>query len=352
MFDKYYHILGIPSDASLNEIKKAYRQKSKELHPDKNKSADANDQFIELTEAYDFLVNLKTNQNSQSASVTYQQWEAKIRNESRERARKYAKMRYENYIKSDHYQATSPIWILYVHISFLLSFTICILAPIISFILWRDSGLIVSLIVAVITLPVTIHGFRNYKELDFSNLGKAIRQILRSKTGATLVVIAVNFFLFLKIGGSTLINHYILVGIFLFVILSTWAFLKWIYKTKSRFRLWFYSLCMAPLLINIFLLVNYLGSTNPTTETYLFASQIQPSGYDRVNRKPRWQESTLINLENGKYSEYIFIRMFYNYDSMKNKNQITYIFEDGLLGFRVMKGHSFTKTNDNIEWQF
>ena len=50
-----YEILGVSKDASESEIKKAFRRRARELHPDVNKAADAEDQFKELNEAYDVL---------------------------------------------------------------------------------------------------------------------------------------------------------------------------------------------------------------------------------------------------------------------------------------------------------
>jgi molecular chaperone DnaJ len=51
----YYDILGVERNADAKEIKKAFRQKAKALHPDTNPSADAEDQFKELGEAYSVL---------------------------------------------------------------------------------------------------------------------------------------------------------------------------------------------------------------------------------------------------------------------------------------------------------
>jgi preprotein translocase subunit Sec63 len=46
----YYKILGIDKKASDKEIKKAFRKLALQLHPDKNKSPDAEDKFREIAE--------------------------------------------------------------------------------------------------------------------------------------------------------------------------------------------------------------------------------------------------------------------------------------------------------------
>jgi len=53
--EDFYKLLGISRKATNKEIKKAYRQKSLEFHPDKNKAEGSADKFAEINRAYEAL---------------------------------------------------------------------------------------------------------------------------------------------------------------------------------------------------------------------------------------------------------------------------------------------------------
>ena len=53
----YYATLGVPRDASDNDIKKAYRRLAMEFHPDRNNSSEAEARFKEISEAYQVLTD-------------------------------------------------------------------------------------------------------------------------------------------------------------------------------------------------------------------------------------------------------------------------------------------------------
>lgn len=51
----YYEILGVPRNATQEEIKKAYRRLARKYHPDFNKDPSAQEKFKEINEAYQVL---------------------------------------------------------------------------------------------------------------------------------------------------------------------------------------------------------------------------------------------------------------------------------------------------------
>ena len=129
----YYEILGLAPGASLEEIKHAYREKAKLYHPDLNKSPDAQERFIEINEAYEFLLHLNTHaplsgaaRRSRStrrryyrqpaADELFRRWMEEERRKARARAAEAARKRYEEFIKSPIYRTSQIVSAAYDYI--------------------------------------------------------------------------------------------------------------------------------------------------------------------------------------------------------------------------------------------
>lgn len=121
MYSNYYHILQIPETAKIQEIKSAYRRLAKKFHPDLNKSPDAQEHFIVVNEAYEFLIRLNTvsarpasrAHTRPSKEQAYKQWVKNERSKARARAAREAKKKFDQFKKSPIYKTTQMIYYYY-----------------------------------------------------------------------------------------------------------------------------------------------------------------------------------------------------------------------------------------------
>jgi hypothetical protein len=92
MYSAYCKILGVNPNSSLEDVKHAYRQKAKLLHPDINPSPDAHTEFIRTKQAFEFIQRYRTCQVLYRRRMSYY----------RERARtnpQYRSYYYHNYFR-------------------------------------------------------------------------------------------------------------------------------------------------------------------------------------------------------------------------------------------------------------
>ena len=123
-----YALLRLSPNASLDEIKQAFRLRAKQLHPDHNPSPDAHDQFIRLHEAYELLTRKRPVQSEDNPRAE--------RDDRMERSRKaaanYARMKYEEYLRETELYHQSPYaWIfkiLYYGLFFIYLFSAMVFA--------------------------------------------------------------------------------------------------------------------------------------------------------------------------------------------------------------------------------
>jgi hypothetical protein len=105
----YYKILGLPVNSTVEQIKKAYRKKAREFHPDLNHSPDAKECFIMVTEAYEFLIeNHKQNEFDEEAyNQAIEDWRKYRQYRSRKKAAAHAQTTFKGFKNSKLYKSTS-----------------------------------------------------------------------------------------------------------------------------------------------------------------------------------------------------------------------------------------------------
>jgi len=130
----YYRILGLNQGCSVDEIKKAYRKKAREYHPDINHSANAKDIFISITEAYEFLITNyeKMESSEQAYKQAMDNWRKYRQDRSRQKAKAYAQASYVRFRNTNFYKTTR---------------------------IFDGTTIIFSLIVSVLVLIITVFGY-------------------------------------------------------------------------------------------------------------------------------------------------------------------------------------------------
>jgi molecular chaperone DnaJ len=70
----HYEILGVDRDASVDEIKRAYRKLAREYHPDVNPDPNTSEKFKGITHAYEILSDPEKRQNYDLGGDPYAQF--------------------------------------------------------------------------------------------------------------------------------------------------------------------------------------------------------------------------------------------------------------------------------------
>ncbi len=85
--DDFYQILGVPRDASQEDIQRAYRKLARTYHPDVNHDPGAEDRFKEVSEAYDVLSDPHTRRRYDAFGRDFRQVPEDVDPETWRRAR-------------------------------------------------------------------------------------------------------------------------------------------------------------------------------------------------------------------------------------------------------------------------
>jgi hypothetical protein len=342
--EKYYAVLGISESATIMAVKEAYRQKAKILHPDRNKSPDAHEQFILLSEAYACIINIKS--GNTLAQVSYDDWIRQNQEEARQRAREYAQMKYDEYKKTDEYKNSKAASVVYEHVYFF-SAVILMLSPLWGYLYQRWAGFIVGFIASLVFVHYWAGIFTKKIRLNLSSFFKSSIIVVKTKEFIYSSITIANLIVLFRYTLNTQLTFlsFALILIVLYSLMFLAIRLETpIIKSYSKFALYF---CFIPGIFNLFFFSNFIFSSNPSTEVYSFVHQKYkyplPSIGRSIGSKSReLEKQAFIILPDNKYQEYPWFRVFLNFDEMQHSSEITYTFEDGLWGLRVLKRYEFT----------
>jgi|GEM_PF-3505110 len=109
---EYYSLLGIHAGADADEIKRAFREKAKQFHPDLNPAPGAQEEFIRVHTAYEMaMAHLLGKERKQpfNEPMSFAAAEVAMRRAAmKARAENYARMKYEEFMKECEAYRTSP----------------------------------------------------------------------------------------------------------------------------------------------------------------------------------------------------------------------------------------------------
>ncbi len=297
------------------------------MHPDVNKSADAHEQFVLLNEAYEYLINVDSSGSTtaQSGSTNYQwteeDWQQQQRANAKERAREYARMRYEEFLKSDQYKDQMVVDTVVIHLSVVFSLVLLTVFPIVLYSLVGVESIIGYVFVNLIMFPLHLQAYRSLTLLDQNKFLHSMGKLFLFRRFQIVVLIILNFMMFFQVVIHTLVTISFVFSAYAIAVLL----LQIIARNRKDKN--FLSFGVGTTFVSFLFLVNFVFSSNPTTENFKIIS----NGYT--------DNTSIIALENHQLAEYPGVRLFFDYYEVRYANEVQYTFEYGLLGLMVMKDY-------------
>lgn len=340
----------------MAEIKTAYRKMARLYHPDVSDDPDAEEKFVEVNEAYEYLLNRRTgkvfsepqkkDQPPTKPLKTQEEWVREQQEEARTRARRHAQMKYRAFKNSSYYKNEMSLEIIGDNFMFYSLVAFAIIPALVSLSFGNILGLILSVIIGVIGRPVWEGALKDESNIRLSLLFSAIFRILNTRVFKLFVMIALNLFIFMKVAMHTLLPLGITFILLLVSIAAGYAVVKRSPRIKKNaYTRSLYAYVILPALYQSLFVVNFVFAGNPTTETYKFRLKTTKT-YSRHSNQPNYDDTPILRLENDAYEKYLGIRLMWRPEQIRFGSYIEYHFAEGLLGVRVMKSYKIINYTD------
>jgi hypothetical protein len=249
-------------------------------------------------------------------------------------------MKFEKFKQTDYYKNVQAARTVIEHLYFF-SAIIIILCPLWGYLYEDWAGFGAGLTFTFFTIHFWAGIFTKKTTLNFRAFFQSFILVVKTKTFNYGLIALFNLFALFSFTLNTQLTFYS----FAIILLALYGLTYLVFQFKpaaikqfSKVELF---LLLTPSLFNLIFMTNFVFSSNPTTEVYSFVHEMR--WYGGRNSRARLEKIAYIDLERNKYQEYNWFRVFFDFDAMKDKSEITYKFEDGLLGLRVLKDYEFTK---------
>ncbi len=369
--EKHCRTLGVSSRATISEIKKAYRNKVKIYHPDVSTHPNADKIFIEITDAYEYLLGVKlgkinpnasprSRQNKYSASTSSadseedvdrsekekfhrdrgaktnwtQSAREKIQDDVRDRARQKIEKERREYQNSNVGKFEKSVAQFGKLVSMTLPVWIIVIAVVVGA---AQDGVAGSIVGLVVSAPFWIVAWRKRKNHNFVLIWDAARiffanpGVQKYGTLITAIIMFLTFVLRTEFSFLDLLLAYI-VGV---ICVSGLQYLfKFLLKKhlKSQWSKRFIIVAVVPFIISLFFTINYKFSENENSQSLQF-TQFQNT-------------STLIQLQDNIYSDQVWLRLFFDNEKMTGQTCVSIRTATGLFGLSVVKSYKFSSCGE------
>jgi len=307
----YYQLLGLPKEASIDDIKQAFRKKAKQLHPDRNKHPEAHKQFLQIMEAYEML--------TQKREMPFFAIPTKdeLHKRAREKAAKAARLRYEEFLKSDYYKYTnaiSKVIDIFIILS-VLAFAVFIIYQLLSASLIIPA-LLVMLLLSGISLVIYKYVIipRDIKLRDYIH---SLSVFFRFTYTRLFILGIINIIIFLRIGLLTLVPT-----LPLFLLYDLGIVFGILAAKIIRLRIKMYLPMLFPFLMSLLLAVNYIFTVREFAQTY---------------DVEYLHDTYTLHFTKNELHEFTGARFFFDQSQLRKSRYALYVFEEGCLGFTVVK---------------
>jgi hypothetical protein len=344
MIEKYAEILGVSSNASEQELKRAYREKAKLYHPDVSKFKDAQEKFVLLTEAYEFFINRLKNPNRSSKNQkSNQQWAEERRKKAREEARKAAQMRYQEFVNSPYYKSMTEIskigdYAIFFMLYFLFSSLFIYMLK-----LQNQPGMILFGLFLILNTVLFFRTSKKGPKLTHEVTFHALKSIVKSNLFIYISTFLLVVFFFTQFVINTFVPDLVMFLFYIMASIITGIFTLLPFQFMKKQRLYLI-IGFAPLMAGLFFAINSLSLKDKTEEVHFFDFRVH-AYYTNHLQLPY---NGVFALEHSAYKNVSGIRLFPDYDKAVKNAGVKYYSGKGVFGMRYLTHYEFVSMEEFV----